>query len=186
MPAHEPSEVAALTRPTSIQRNKQRLYILFYRGGPADAQFHPVLAMAPKKPDPRKVQTWRFHLKCVMCGGVPCWGFEGSQVSNYDQRTVAALLVSKLDPGTTGMGLSGLLKEVPVPEDAGESTAAQWTCDAIKLLIERDVMPALPLLPQAIYDRGANFADRVQNVEEASVPTCDIVGVKMKSEISRA
>ncbi|KZT26811.1 hypothetical protein NEOLEDRAFT_1131859 [Neolentinus lepideus HHB14362 ss-1] len=186
MPPSEPSEAAALTRPSSIRRNKLRLYLIFYRGGPGNAQFHPVLAMAPKKPDPHKLQTWRFHLKCVMRGGMPYWCFEGSQVLNYDQRMVAAVLISKLDPGTTGIGLSGLLKEVPVPKETEESTAKQWVCNAIKLMIERDIMPTLPLLPQAIHDRGSSFADRIANVEDATVPTCDFTGIKIKSEIYRA
>lgn len=185
MPPHEPSDVAALSRPTSIRRNKPRLYLLFYAGGLGETKFHPVLALAPKKPDPSKVQTWRFHLKRVGRDGSGWWSYEGSQVSNYDQRMVAAVLVCKLDPDITGMGLAGLLKEVQIPEDADDSTSRQWVCSALKLLMERKVMPPLPLLPQAIYDRGHTFAENVSDVESTRVPTCDFTGTKMKAEIAR-
>ncbi|TFK53846.1 hypothetical protein OE88DRAFT_1290201 [Heliocybe sulcata] len=161
--------------PTSSQRNKSRLYILFSL---SSSSLSPSLVIAPKKPDPRKVQTWRFGLKHH-------GSFEGRQVVNYDQRMVAAVSVSKLDPEVTSMGLSMLFsREVPV-----RGGAREWVCDAINMLVEKDIIPPLPLSAHSIFEKGSRFAESVQasekSGEESSVPTCDVEGTRIRSEISR-
>lgn len=160
--------------PTSSQSNKLRLYLLFYRS-PDHAKFHAALTIAPKNPDPAKVQTLRFRAG------------ESKQVVNYDQRMVAAVLLCKLDPDVTGVGLSMLLsREVPVYDSGGGGGGGrQWVCDAINLLVDRKVIPALPLSVHSLWEKGYHFAESVEEDEDRQVPTCDVYGARIRSELSR-
>ncbi|KDQ63101.1 hypothetical protein JAAARDRAFT_188716 [Jaapia argillacea MUCL 33604] len=181
-----------ITQPSAMvnRKNKSRLYLIFHhqpQTGPMEEgiKFHTTVNVAPKKPAPPIDQSWRFHLTHAMRRGVPTLQYQGEQVVNSEATMVAAVLVCKLDPGITGIGLSMLLREVPIFPLGDGSEAGQWAKDALRLLVERDVIPPLRVNIDDIWEHGHRFAESVQRKAGRTIHTCDIYGTEIKSEIPR-
>ncbi|KDQ58383.1 hypothetical protein JAAARDRAFT_68888 [Jaapia argillacea MUCL 33604] len=173
---------------TSNKPRKKRLYLVFYRQRcqwEEGIKFHTAITVAPKKPDPSCRDTWCYHVRDSMRAGMPSWEYESTQVANSDCTMVAAVLLCKLNPTTTPIGLSMLLREVPVWEQAEDRGARQWVWRATRLLVDREVIVPLRLNPDTIWQNGYHFAEDVENATGKNIPTCDIFGYPIKSEIRR-
>lgn len=177
------------TKPTSNRSNKHRLYIAYYSEGRAqgdDVKYHTALILAPKNPDPRKVQTWRYHVKNIDRDGDDMWVYEGKPTMNSDQRIEAMTLLCKVDDeNVSGLGLSMLLREIEVVQDERRWCSRHWVFSALQMLVERQVIPQLHMGPKSIWQNGYQFAKSVSTAKYPfSVPTCDVTGREIKSEMN--
>ncbi|KZT22575.1 hypothetical protein NEOLEDRAFT_1149948 [Neolentinus lepideus HHB14362 ss-1] len=176
-------------KPASNRSNKHRLYIAYYSQGRAqgdDVKFHTALILAPKNPDPRKVQTWRYHAKNIDRDGDDMWIYEGKPTMNSDQRIEAMTFLCKVgDEDVSGLGLSMLFREIDVIQDERRWSSRHWVIAALQLLIDRKVIPQLHMSAKSIWQSGYQFTKSVQSSNYPfSVPTCDITGKEIKSEIT--
>ncbi|KDQ50987.1 hypothetical protein JAAARDRAFT_41616 [Jaapia argillacea MUCL 33604] len=178
----------------SSKPNKDRLYLAFYRQRfqwDPSIMFHTALLLTPKKPEASWVQSWRYHVReCLQEQGVLRWEYEGSQVNlrddDRDGRIVALVLLAKWDPAqVTGADLAALLMNVEVDPKGGDGGARDWIWNAIRYLVEEDVIPPFPARPQTIWQNGDEFAEVMENCKDAKIPTCNIDGRRMKSTVPR-
>jgi len=149
-------------------------------------RFHTALVLAPKNPDPRKVQTWRFHVKNVGTDGDDVWVYDCIPTINGDQRIEAMVLLCKVDDeNVSGLGLSMLLREVEVLQDDSKWSSRHWVFEALKLLVDRKVIPQLHMHAKTIWQNGYNFAKSERASHHPfSIPTCDTTGKEIKSEMT--
>ncbi|KDQ59155.1 hypothetical protein JAAARDRAFT_654724 [Jaapia argillacea MUCL 33604] len=180
--------------PTSSKSNKHRLYLAFYHQTfewDPSIRFRTALLVTPKDPASSKGQSWRYHVNETFYGrGLYRWEYEGTQVnllgSDPARRLVALVHLSKLDPEVVDeVVLAALLRNVRVDPEGGDGGAREWIRNAVRYLVEEEVIPPLPLRAQTIWQNGYEFAQRVEDRDESTVPTCDIFGQRQKSNILR-
>ncbi|KDQ61990.1 hypothetical protein JAAARDRAFT_31471 [Jaapia argillacea MUCL 33604] len=176
--------------------NKKRLYIAFYTAAQSTLEnYHSALLLTPKRPKPTKFQAWRYHAQenDGDSGSAGRWKYDACRVRNDGRslvdletdglRLVALLHVCKVNFRSTEIGFSLLLKEVDVKEGWEPGGDRDWVRDAIELLVERDVIGAVEIGIATVWGNGHRFAQSVEGCRQGRVPTCDLRGEKMKSEV---
>ncbi|KDQ51712.1 hypothetical protein JAAARDRAFT_62399 [Jaapia argillacea MUCL 33604] len=169
--------------------NKDRLYIAFYSKPTATLDsFHTALLITPKRPNPKKVQTWRYHVRenARNSGDYHRWEYEGGRIGNGDpeRRLVALVHLCKMASGVSNVELSVLFQDVEISSRWDDGGDRDWITRAIELLTNRRVIGEMALSLQMIWSNGYRFAGLVEGNEER-VPTCDIYGRMRKSEVRR-
>ncbi|KDQ52781.1 hypothetical protein JAAARDRAFT_476370 [Jaapia argillacea MUCL 33604] len=180
--------------PTSNKSNKHRLYLAFYHQTlewDPSIRFRTALLVTPKDPSISKGQSWRYHVRESFHGtGLFHWEYEGTPVNlsggDPARKLVALVLLSKLDPEEVDeVGLAALLRDVRVDPEGGDGGAREWVRNAIRHLVEEEVIPPLPFRAQTIWQNGYEFAQRMEDCDERTVPTCDIFGRRQNSKVLR-
>lgn len=171
--------------------NKQRLYISYYpRGATADdpVKFHTALLLVPKNPqDGSAKESYRFHVKNGLSnvGGVSkeVWEYEDKPTQNRTTQLWSVQLLGKLKKDVSDKSLSEFFNaNVQVVQDDPRWRCRHWVWAAIQALGDAGIIE-LTQLPEEIWNAGIGFAGSVKPNPSQPVPTCDVLGKQVTSEI---
>jgi len=169
--------------------NKKRLYIAFYpRNAKATSpgRFHVALLLMSKSPASDNQETMRYHVTNLVTGdSVVEWRFSKEQTVVRWFRLQSLLLLGKIASKVAVDELDHILHQIPLVQDDPSWNCTIWITSAIKLLFERNILRMqTSLTPESILENGVQFSLQKPYDPERPVPTCDVTGKEMTSEIT--
>ncbi|KAG8933904.1 hypothetical protein FRC03_005396 [Tulasnella sp. 419] len=173
------------------RQNKDRLYIayLFRSARPDQIKFHTALQLIPKHADARSTSetgSWVYHaVDPIRPDGSTAWEYKPKQTQVREIRLWSLLLLGKVKPGFTGDYIMEKLKEVEIEQNDRNWKCHNWAFAAIQLLVDEGIIPPLTTLEsaEAVWRRGFEFGEKCIADPDKSVPTCDVFGMQINSEI---
>lgn len=189
------------------------MYMAFFHRGqnaPGSARYHVALLLTPKNPAPTSERKfpdcYLYHVtNAIDVRGCSNWRFVPSVTNSRTFRLTAVILLGKIPTCISELTIRQLIRQAPIIQDDLNWRYRHWVWDVVHVcivfltnfeafielmtqinnqrLVDNGFLPPLPATVEEIYNMGMAFADRYPLDLESPVPTCDIYGIEIKSEI---
>ncbi|PPQ75618.1 hypothetical protein CVT24_010986 [Panaeolus cyanescens] len=175
--------------------NKRRMYIAFYirnnhKDDQSDIKYFTALHLSPKNPLPEELSTIRYHVIDAIDPDSDneglMWVYRPEKIQTRLPILVGLQLLGKVAHEFEEDQIEDMLRGVTISPDVNDKSWRwhHWVWDAVKVLAENNVI-TLPQgeTPKSIWKKGYAFCEQREFDPRKPVPTCDMSGKEIPSEI---